>query len=51
LGAGGNIYAVGGASGGVTTNVVQVYDPASNSWAALGFSLPYPKAPATCKRP
>ena len=40
LGAGGNIYVVGGTSGGVTTNVVQVYNPASNSWA---ISTPLPE--------
>lgn len=29
----GKIYVVGGVSGGVTTNVVQVYDPAAKTWA------------------
>ena len=29
----GKFYVVGGVSGGVTLNVVQIYDPAANSWA------------------
>ena len=40
LGADGKIYVVGGVSGGVTTNVVQVYDPAANSWV---ISTPLPE--------
>jgi len=41
LGADGQIYVVGGVSGGVTTNVVQVYNLASNSWT---ISTPLPEA-------
>lgn len=41
FGADGKIYVVGGVSGGVTTNVVQVYDPASNTWTV---STPLPEA-------
>jgi hypothetical protein len=33
LGPDGNIYVAGGTSGGVSTNLVQVYNPAANSWA------------------
>src|SRR5260370_36392225 len=40
LGADGKIYVVGGVSGGVTTNVVQVYDRAANSWV---ISTPLPE--------
>lgn len=32
FGADGKIYVVGGVSGGVTLNIVQMYDPSSNSW-------------------
>ena len=32
LGPDGNIYVVGGTSGGISTNVVQVYHPAANAW-------------------
>jgi N-acetylneuraminic acid mutarotase len=32
IGVDGQIYVVGGLSGGVATNIVQVYSPASNSW-------------------
>jgi hypothetical protein len=32
FGADGKFYVVGGVAGGVTTNVVQVYDPAANTW-------------------
>ena len=41
LGADGKIYVVGGTSGGVTTDVVQVYNPAANSWT---ISTPLPEA-------
>ncbi len=41
MGADGQIYVVGGLSGGVTTNVVQVYNPKANSWAV---STPLPEA-------
>ena len=40
LGADGKIYVVGGTSGGVTINLVQVYDPAANSWV---ISTPLPE--------
>ena len=40
LGVDGKIYVVGGVSGGVTINVVQVYNPAANSWA---ISTPLPE--------
>jgi len=40
LAAGGKIYVVGGVSGGVTTDVVQVYNLASNSWT---ISTPLPE--------
>jgi hypothetical protein len=33
FGADGEFYVVGGVAGGVTTNVVQVYNPAENTWA------------------
>jgi hypothetical protein len=33
FGADGKFYVVGGVAGGVTTNVVQVYNPAANTWA------------------
>jgi hypothetical protein len=33
FGADGKLYVVGGVAGGVTTNVVQVYNPAANTWA------------------
>ncbi len=36
----GRIYVVGGVSGGVTTNVVQIFDPAANSWV---ISTPLPE--------
>jgi len=39
-GADGKIYVVGGVSGGVTTNVVQVYNPGLNSWT---LSTPLPE--------
>jgi hypothetical protein len=32
FGADGKFYVVGGVAGGVTTNVVQVYNPAANTW-------------------
>ncbi len=41
LGVDGNIYVVGGTSGGVPTDAVQVYNPASNSWT-LSTPLPEP---------
>ena len=41
LGADGKIYVVGGLSGGVPTNTVQVYDPAANSWT---LSTPLPES-------
>jgi hypothetical protein len=41
LGADGNIYVVGGLSGGVATDAVQVYNPAANSWT-LSTPLPEP---------
>ncbi len=41
LGVDGNIYVVGGLSGGVPTGVVQVYNPAANSWT-LSTPLPEP---------
>jgi len=37
----GNIYVVGGLSGGVPTDAVQVYNPAGNSWT-LSTPLPEP---------
>jgi Kelch motif len=40
FGADGKIYVVGGVSGGVTINVVQVYDPVANSWT---ISTPLPE--------
>jgi hypothetical protein len=40
FGADGKIYVVGGVTGGVTTNVVQVYDPTANSWK---ISTPLPE--------
>jgi len=40
FGVDGKIYVGGGVSGGVTTNVVQVYNPAANSWA---ISTPLPE--------
>jgi len=40
LGPDGNIYVVGGLSGGVATNLVQVFNPAANSWA---ISTPLPE--------
>jgi len=40
FGADGKIYVVGGVTGGVTTSVVQVYDPAANSWT---ISTPLPE--------
>jgi len=40
LGKDGKIYVVGGLSGGVPTNMVQVYTPASNSWV---ISKPLPQ--------
>lgn len=40
LGVDGKIYVVGGASGGVTTNVVQVYNPSANTWT---LSTPLPE--------
>ena len=40
LGTDGKIYVVGGVSGGVTTNIVQVYNPAANSWT---ISTPLPE--------
>jgi hypothetical protein len=40
LGPDGKIYVAGGTSGGVSTNVVQVYDPIANSWA---LSTPLPE--------
>jgi hypothetical protein len=39
LGPDGNIYVVGGTSGGISTNVVQVYNPAANAWT-LATPLP-----------
>ncbi len=39
LGPDGKIYVVGGLSGGVATNVVQVFNPAANSWT-LSTMLP-----------
>ena len=33
FGADGKFYVVGGVAGGVTTNLVQVYNPAANTWA------------------
>ncbi len=41
MGPDGKIYVVGGLSGGVATNLVQVYTPANNSWA---ISTPLPEA-------
>ena len=41
LGVDGKIYVVGGITGGVTTNAVQVYTPASNTWV---ISTPLPEA-------
>jgi len=41
FGVDGKIYVVGGVSGGVTTDGVQVYDPAANSWA-ISTPLPGP---------
>ena len=41
LGPDGNIYVVGGLSGGVPTDTVQVYNPASDSWT-LSTPLPEP---------
>jgi hypothetical protein len=40
LGADGKIHVVGGVSGGVTINAVQVYDPAANAWV---ISTPLPE--------
>lgn len=40
LGPDGRIYVVGGACGGVSTNLVQVYDPIANSWT---ISTPLPE--------
>lgn len=40
LGPDGSIYVVGGTSGGISTNLVQVYNPASNSWT---LSTPLPE--------
>ncbi len=37
----GEFYVAGGTSGGVTTNLVQVYNPASNSWS-ISTPLPEP---------
>jgi hypothetical protein len=39
MGPDGKIYIAGGTAGGVTTNVVQVYNPTSNTWAS-GTPLP-----------
>jgi hypothetical protein len=39
LGPDGKIYVAGGTSGGVSTNVVQVYDPIANTWT-LATPLP-----------
>ena len=41
LGVDGRIYVVGGVSGGVTIDAVQIYNPAANSWA---ISTPLPEA-------
>ena len=41
LGPDGKIYVVGGTSGGVATDLVQVYNPAANSWT---LSTPLPEA-------
>ncbi|MGH7993548.1 MAG: kelch repeat-containing protein, partial [Limisphaerales bacterium] len=41
MGPDGKIYVVGGLSGGVATNLVQVYTPANNSWV---MSTPLPEA-------
>jgi hypothetical protein len=41
LGPDGNIYVVGGVSGGVPTGAVQVYNPTANAWA-LSTPLPEP---------
>lgn len=40
LGPDGKIYVAGGRSGGVTTNVVQVYNPVANAWTIASFPLP-----------
>jgi N-acetylneuraminic acid mutarotase len=40
LGPDGNVYVAGGTSGGVSTDVVQVYNPAANSWS---ISTPLPQ--------
>jgi len=40
LGPDGKVYVVGGTSGGITTNLVQVYNPTGNSWA---ISTPLPE--------
>jgi hypothetical protein len=41
LGPDGKIYVIGGISGGIATDAVQVYDPVSNSWK---ISVPLPEA-------
>jgi hypothetical protein len=41
LGADGKFYVVGGLSGGVATNAVQIYDPNANSWT---ISTPLPES-------
>lgn len=41
FGADGKIYVVGGVTGGVPINVVQVYDPVANAWT---ISTPLPEA-------
>lgn len=40
LGPDGKIYVAGGLTGGIATNLVQVYDPAANSWT---LSAPLPE--------
>ncbi len=45
LGVDGKIYVVGGLSGGVATDAVQVYNPAANSWTT---AMPLPEALSAC---
>lgn len=45
LGPDGKIYVIGGMSGGVPTNLVQVFDPAGNTWS---LSTPLPQNLTAC---